>query len=449
MKLKSTSMNNKYHFPNGNTALQSLAGSFKAIKNPLSYTSIQMEKFSGTYSGFIPGKGRVIVTQDSAFINYVFRENHTNYQKAKLDTDLMAKQLGTSLLFANGDDWRRQRRLIQPAFHHAGIHKLYETVINTVNAHIANFQQGKQIDVYPLMRELSFSVLTNSLFNIDMSRKMTDELCRAFIELQAFMTRDVLQPFRRLLYPLTGEEKKLAKQWDGIRDMLKGIIARRKSDKIEYNDLLDMLLNALYEDTGEAMSEDQLISELLILLFAGHETTGSTLSWLLYLIASNHTVYEKLADAIVKTDMLDSPRNNYINAIINEGMRLYPAVWINERVAIKDDQFDGFSFPAGTSILTYIYGMHRCEAYWKDASTFNPERFLTPEGVIDKNIKNYFPFGAGPRMCVGNNFAMAEMAFVLYAIFKTFHISTTEKTPTAWPLLTLRPREVILNIKRI
>ena len=441
-------MSNKYHFPAGNTMLQSLAGSFKLIKDPIGYLSIEMEKFSGTYSGFMPDKGRVIVTQNSDFVNYVLRENHTNYKKAKLDTDVVAKQLGTSLLFVNGDDWRRQRRLIQPAFHHASIHKLYETVISTINTQIANFPQGEQIDVYPLMRKLSFSVLINSLFNIDMSSQMTDELCRAFVELQAFMTRDVLQPFRRLLYPLTGEEKKLIKQWDGIRDMLRGIVALRRADETGHNDLLDMLLNARYEDTGQGMSEEQLISELLILLFAGHETTGSTLSWLLYLIASNHQVYEKLMRTIEKTDMLDSPRDSYINAIINEGMRLYPSVWINERVALQDDQFGGFSFPAGTSILTYIYGMHRSESYWENASAFNPERFLTPEGVIDKNIKNYFPFGAGPRMCVGNNFAMAEMAFVLHAIFKTFHISTTGATPKEWPLLTLRPHEVILEIKK-
>jgi len=312
-------MSNKYRFPDGNNTFQSLAGSFKAIKDPLSYVSTEMKKFSGTYSGFMPGKGRVIVTQDSSFVNYVLRENHTNYQKAKLDTDVVAKQLGTSLLFVNGDDWRRQRRLIQPAFHHNSIHQLYETVMNTVNAYIANFPEGAQIDVYPLMRELSFSVLINSLFNIDMSRQMTDELCGAFIALQAFMAKDVLQPFRRFLYPITGEEKKLVKQWDGIRDMLRGIIAQRRVDETAHNDLLDMLLNARYEDTGQGMSEEQLISELLILLFAGHETTGSTLSWLLYLIASNPQVSEKLIATIGKIDMFDSPRDSYINAVISDG----------------------------------------------------------------------------------------------------------------------------------
>jgi len=441
-------MSTSYRFPAGNTRFKSLTQSFKAIKDPLSYVSEEMAKFSGTYSGFMPDKGQVIVTQNGDFVNYVLRENHTNYKKAKQDTEIVDKQLGSSLLFVNGDDWRRQRRLIQPAFHHNSIHQLYETVMHTVSEYSDNLPQGARVDVYPLMRELSFSVLINSLFNINMSRQMTDELSRAFTDLQTFMAKDVLQPFRRVFYPLTGEERRLVKQWDGVRIMLRGMVAQRRADETPHNDLLAMLMNARYEDTGEGMDEEQLISELLILLFAGHETTGSTLSWLLYLVAANQQVYDKLMSITAKIDMIDSPRDSYINAIINEGMRLYPSVWINERVAIKDDEFNGYTYPAGTSILTYIYGMHRYEGYWENPAVFNPERFLTPEGSIDKNIKNYFPFGAGPRMCVGNNFAMAEMAFALYAIFKTFNISVTGELPVAWPLLTLRPREVILGIKK-
>jgi len=441
-------MSTSYRFPAGNTRFKSLTQSFKAIKDPLNYVSEEMAKFSGTYSGFMPDKGQVIVTRDGDFVNHVLRENHTNYKKAKQDTEIVDKQLGSSLLFVNGDDWRRQRRLIQPAFHHNSIHQLYETVMHTVNEYAGNLPQGTRVDVYPLMRELSFSVLINSLFNINMSRQMTDELSRAFTDLQTFMAKDVLQPFRRVFYPLTGEERRLVKQWDGVRIMLRGMVAQRRADETPHNDLLAMLMNARYEDTGEGMDEEQLISELLILLFAGHETTGSTLSWLLYLVAANQQVYDKLMSITAKIDMIDSPRDSYINAIINEGMRLYPSVWINERVAIKDDEFNGYTYPAGTSILTYIYGMHRYEGYWENPAVFNPERFLTPEGSIDKNIKNYFPFGAGPRMCVGNNFAMAEMAFALYAIFKTFNISAKGDRPVAWPLLTLRPREVILGIKK-
>jgi len=441
-------MNKKYNLPHGVTRLQSLASSYKILTDPIALVTMRMKRFGGTYSAVIPGKGRVILTQDGDFVNYVLREHHTNYQKADLGTAEAVKQLASSLLFTNGDDWRRQRRLIQPAFHHGSIQQLYNTVINTINASLIGFPQADNIDVYPLMRQLSFSVLINSLFNISISKQLTDELSSAFIDIQAFMLKDIFHPFKKLMYPITGEEKKLAQQWISIRKMLKEIIDRRRADDQPHNDLLNMLLSARYEDTDEGMDDDLLMSELLVLLFAGHETTGATVSWLLYLISSDKKVLEKLTSRIAKIDILDSPRDSYINAVINEGMRLYPAVWLTERRTINDDHFNGYSYPAGTSILAYFYGMHRHNEYWEDAEKFNPERFLLPDGTINKNVKNYFPFGAGPRMCVGNNFAMAEISFILHAIFSAFDIKPTSAVPKAWPLLTMRPKEVILNIKK-
>lgn len=441
-------MNTKYNFPNGITKLRSLAKSFEVIRDPLAAVNKNMQRFSGTYTSFIPGRGKVIVTQDGDFVDYILRENHTNYQKVQLTPQLAVRQLGDSLLFANGDDWRRQRRLIQPAFHHAGIQQLYQTVIDTVNAFVDNLPEGEHTDVYPHMRELSFSVLINSLFTIDMSRSMRDDVCRAFLDLQNYILRDVFNPFQKLIYPITGTERKLSRQWDGVRNMLKGIIMRRQADKQPHNDLLNMLLGARYEDTGEGMDEDRLITELLVLLFAGHETTGATVSWLLYLIASDNQVLEKLKSRIADIDIMDAPRDSYINAVINESMRLYPAVWLTERQTINDDNFNGYSYPGGTSILAYFYGMHRDPAYWEDPEKFNPDRFLTADGTINKNVKNYFPFGAGPRMCIGNNFAMAEISFILHAVFSAFDIKPTLAIPKAWPLLTMRPRQVILNIKK-
>nr|WP_294796315.1 cytochrome P450 [uncultured Mucilaginibacter sp.] len=440
-------MSTKYNLPNGVTRLQSLASSYKILTDPIALVTMRMKRFGGTYSAVIPGKGRVIITQDGDFINYVLREHHTNYQKADLGNAEAVKQFGSSLLFTNGDDWRRQRRLIQPAFHHGSIQQLYNTVINTINESLISFPQGDNIDIYPLMRQLSFSVLINSLFNISISKQLTDELSSAFIDMQAFMLKDIFHPFKKLMYPFTGEEKKVAERWVGIRKMLKEIVDRRRADDQPHNDLLNMLLSARYEDTDEGMDDDLLISELLVLLFAGHETTGATVSWLLYLISSDKKVLEKITNRIAEIDIMDSPRDSYINAVISEGMRLYPAVWLSERLTINDDEFKGYTYPGGTSILTYLYGMHRSAAYWEDPEKFNPERFLTEEGTINKNIKNYFPFGAGPRMCIGNNFAMAEIAFILHAIFNAFQIKPTA-TPRAWPLLTMRPREVILNIKK-
>jgi cytochrome P450 len=234
-----------------------------------------------------------------------------------------------------------------------------------------------------------------------------------------------------------------------MREILREIIANRKAEIKSHNDLLDMLLNTRYEDTGEVMTEEQLIDEIHVLLFAGHETTANTLSWLLYLLASHPEVLKKLKSAIESVIIRESPKNEYINAVISEAMRLYPAAWMTERVSLKDDTFNGFSFPKGTIIIPFFYGLHRNKIYCSNESAFDPGRFISSDPLKFRKARNFFPFGAGPRMCIGNNFAMAEMAIILHEFLSRFEIFPTGKIPGMWPLITLRPRKLVLNIKRI
>ena len=148
-----------------------------------------------------------------------------------------------------------------------------------------------------------------------------------------------------------------------------------------------------------------------------------------------------------QTDVLSCPRNEYLNAAINETMRLYPAAWITDREALTDDGFGEYRYPKGTIIIPFFYGTHRDKAVWPDADTYNPSRFLDENGKAQK-FKNYFPFGAGPRLCIGNNFAMAEMAFFLHAFLNHFTIQPTGQVPKMKPLLTLRPDKVMLQVAR-
>jgi cytochrome P450 len=209
-----------------------------------------------------------------------------------------------------------------------------------------------------------------------------------------------------------------------------------------------MLLNSTYEDNGAGMDEEQMIDEILGLLFAGHETTANTLAWILYLVSRHPVIADKLKSSIGKTDILESPQNEFINAVISEGMRLYPAAWMTERVVLQDDRFNGFDIPKGTIIIPFFYGLHRNKNLWKDASDFYPDRFISTGSVVTRKIKNFFPFGAGPRMCIGNNLAMVEMSFILHELFSKFEIFPTEEIPDMWALITLRPRNLYLGIKR-
>jgi cytochrome P450 len=196
------------------------------------------------------------------------------------------------------------------------------------------------------------------------------------------------------------------------------------------------------------MSEDQLIDEILVLLFAGHETTANALSWLLYLVAGHPEVAKKLKSIVAEININECPRNAYINAVISEGMRLYPAAWMTDRVTQKDDQFGDYCFPKGTIIIPFFYGLHRNKKFWANGSIFDPERFVSGDPDKVKKLKNFFPFGTGPRMCIGNNFAITEMAYVLHLFMASYDIFPAGNVPGMWPLITLRPRNLLLKVKR-
>jgi len=438
----------KYHFPSGYSKWQSLLRSFSFLKNPIQAITGNMEKFSGTYTVELNGTGKLILTQDPDFISYVLRENHSNYQKSVLSAQTAARLFGNGLLFSNGEPWLKQRRLIQPGFHHSKIQGLYEIIIRTARDFITGFPTGEKIDVYPFIHRLSFSVLIHSLFDIDLSAQTVEALSLSFTDMQDFLMKDINQPFRRFFYPITKEEIHIQQKSESIRQILKEIIQQRRASGEEHNDLLEMLLNARFEDSGEVMKEDPLIDEILVLLFAGHETTANTLCWILYLVAANRNIQEKLKSVVDRISIYDSSKNEYMNAVINESMRLYPAAWMTDRVALKDDQFGKYSFPKGTIVIPFFFGVHRNKAYWENETTFDPERFISGDHSEAKKIKHFFPFGSGPRMCIGNNFAMAEMSFILYECMKKFTFTSTEKKPEMRPLITLRPRNLFLDVQR-
>lgn len=437
----------QYHLPHGYTLAQSIFKSVRFLANPLRFISGSMEKFSGTYSAKLPNKRTLILTQDSGFINYVLKENHSNYQKSEISSIRAAVFLGKGLLFANGEKWLRQRRLIQPGFHQKKIQELNEIVITTINAFLAEFPTGSRVDVYPLMNQLAFNVVINSLFNVDISKKDIGEISKAFTDIQDFLFKDINSPVQKFLYVVTGKERNALNKSKQIRKIIQEIIDKRVSGNKSCNDLLDMLINSRYEDTGEPMSNEQIIDEVLVLIFAGHETTANTLAWVLYLLSKDARVKEKLQERIRLKNIQESVKDEYFIAVINETMRLYPAAWMTERVAIKDDVFGNFSYPEGTIIIPFFYGLHRNKAYWNEELKFLPERFLSDNLSIIKT-KNYYPFGTGPRMCIGNSFAMAEMAFFLHAFLNQYDIAPTEYVPKLKPLITLRPSHVFLNIQK-
>lgn len=436
----------KYNLPEGYTLVQSLVRTYKQVKDPIGSMEESMARFNGTYAVNL-GSQRMIATQDPGFIDYVLKTNHKNYYKSTILTEQLGRFLGKGLLTSNGEYWLRQRRLIQPGFHPERIHALYGIIKRTVDQFLDRFPVGDRIDVYPLMNSLAFEIVINTLFSVKVPPETRNELSRFITDTQDFVIKDIRQPHKSWWFSLSGEVNKHLRKAEGARKIIRDIIRTRKDSGKKFDDLLDMLLDARYEDSGLPMEERQVIDEILILLIAGHETTANALSWTLYLLSNHRDEMDTLRAA---TEGLGAPEcvtHQRLNAVINESMRLYPPAWISDRVALHDDAYLDYTFPKDTILILFYYGLHRDPRFWDDAPAFKPGRFLRESNRKDKP-KAYYPFGAGPRLCIGNNFAMAEMTLFLQAVIQRFNISSTGEVPGIKPLVTLRPDKVILAIRR-
>jgi len=434
----------QYHFPPGYSFAATYRRALQVVRSPLETMMESVDRFGESYSVADGFTSRMILTQDPEFIDYVLRRNHKNYFKSRMVTQKLGRFIGNGLLTSNGPYWLRQRRLIQPGFHPQKVKELYQIMQTTVDKFLDRFPAGEGIDIYPLMNRLAFEVVINTLFDADLPSETITELSRHISDIQEFVIADIRQPYKSWWNEIGGPVKENRRKAERVREILRTVVQERKASGKRYNDLLDMLLDARYEDTGEAMNESQLLDEIVILFIAGHETTGNALTWTLYLLANNATELQNLRDATKDLAIGDTVVNQRVNAILNESMRLYPPAWVSDRVALEDDSFNGFTYPAGTIIALFYFGLHRSKKYWDDPLAFKPDRFLQEK----ERGKVYFPFGGGPRLCIGNNFAIAEMALFLKSFVHRFDITPTSSQPRMRALVTLRPQGVLLNVSK-
>ena len=434
-----------YKYPYKVSFFKFLFNSSEITKNPIPFHKKYFnESNEGSFSIKPFFSKQIILTKDAELAKHILQKHHKVYEKSKLQTKFLSKYIGYGLLTSTGDYWLQQRRLIQPAFHKEKINNLVAIINQTVNEQIKNLKSDDFVQLYPLMNELAFQVIAKSLFNYS-AEKHTLKRLQVIIEtLQKFIVKDIRQPHKRLWFILKGDIKHNMKLVKESRAIINNIIETRRASTEEHDDLLDMLLKAKYED-GTSMTNTQLIDEILILFVAGHETTANSLTFTLFLLASNKEELNKAKSESVNLDnntlaFETLPKLNFIKMCVEESMRLYPSAWITDRVALEDGDLGNYHIKKGTLIGISIYEMHRNTNYWEEADKFQPERFS------DENKKKtaayYMPFGAGPRLCIGNNFAMYEMMLAVNSIINKFDIETNKAEVKLNPLITLKPLDV-------
>src|SRR5690606_736908 len=265
---------------------------------------------------------------------------------------------------------------------------------------------------------------------------------------QKMLVKELRQPYLEGWFLRKRNIQKHIDLTEEARVMLRRIVDKRKSNGIRENDLLDMLLDARYED-GTPMEDEQLIDEILILFTAGHETTSNSLTFTAQLLARHPESQEKILAEIIAAEKESGSlfefiqACNYTKQVVEESMRLYPPAYFIDRVNIEEDEYDGKIVPKGTSLLFSMYEIHRHRDFWEDPEDFKPERFEDTK----RSSTAYYPFGAGPRMCIGNNFAMYEMILAVAELVKKYEISPPEYPIKIKPLITLKPDKAILKFK--
>ncbi|OHT45936.1 cytochrome P450 [Flavobacterium tructae] len=437
------SENKKYKYPNKLSIVRFFLDAEGVRRNPIPYHKRYFEQFGDSFSLQIGRSKHLILSRDNEIAQHILQKNQRNYHKSKFQSVYLSKYLGKGLLTVDGDFWLKQRRLIQPAFHKQKMNQLVENMNETIVSELKELEEEKCIDLFPVMSQLAFNVVAKSLFHLSISEEKLNRIKYIIEEVQNFLIKEIRLPHKAWWFSVSGQVAKHLELAEENNRIIQEIIDERTTSGESVNDLLQLLLETRYEDTGEGMSVKQLIDEIKILFIAGHETSANALTFTLYLLGRNPEIQQKVLDEILEieaqtenvTEQLQ--KMTYLNAVINEAMRLYPPAWITDRQNVEDDTIGAYHLKKGTLIGVSFYELHRNPKYWENPEEFIPERFL---GEQKKHSMQYFyPFGAGPRMCIGAGFAIYEMCLTVAHVVKKYVIKSETDIVQFNPLITLKP----------
>lgn len=438
--------------PRGNLLLGSLPD---YQRDPLNLFMNAALEYGGIVR-FRMGPRNIHLITDPDSIKYVLQDNNRNYHKS-VSYEKTKPMLGEGLLTSEDDFWRRQRKLAQPAFHRQRIGAFATTMTEATATMLDRWQsaaeQSQPLDIAREMMRLTLTIVGLTLFSSDVSgaaetvgRALTVALEHTNQRMQAIFDLGEKLPTR--------ENRRFAAAIQMLDRVVYGMIEQRRRSGEDTGDLLSMLLHSTDAETGESMSDRQLRDEAMTIFLAGHETTANALAWTWYLLSKHPEVARRLRAEVdqVLGDRVptieDLPRLRYTEMVLYESMRLYPPAWAIGRNSIAADEIGGCSIPPDSIIALSPYVTHRLPAYWDNPEGFDPDRF-TPERSAGRPRFAYFPFGGGPRLCIGNNFAMMEAQLVVAMVAQRYRLELVPgQIVDPEPMITLRPRNgVLMTVK--
>jgi cytochrome P450 len=417
------------------------------LQNPFLFTIGQAPRLGDFYR--IPFYFRsIFVATNLEVIKHVLQTNQKNYVKSTAYRHLRLA-LGNGLVTSEGEFWRRQRRLAQPAFYKTQLEELFKTMGTVATQFCLQLQQkahdGQTLDFTKEMMSVTADIALKTLFNSDNNSDIS-QMYRVMMDSQDYIIHRTIRPYLIPFNYINGRHRRFRKDMAWFDHQILTLIEQRRKDPDPPADLLTMLLYARDEETGESMSNRQLRDETATLFLAGHETSSNALSWTFYLLSQNPEVVKKLRLEVAtvlgdRTPTFEDLRQMpYTLQVIQEGMRLYPPAFAVGREPVEDDEILGHRIPKGSVMFISIGALHRDPRYWEKPEEFFPDHFL-PEAEKNRPRMAYMPFGAGPRMCIGNHFALMEMQLLLAMLVWRFDFEADERHPIETePLITLKPK---------
>lgn len=388
-------------------------------------------------------------------IRHVLHNNHKNYHKSPGYRPLRLLG-GMGIFTSDGELWLKQRKLYQPAFSHSSIKGYTDSVLTNTNELIANWSVASKADeavnISREMMKVTMSIISETLFSsrIDYESHLWDAISYA---LKWINERALKSPF---VFPAnwpTAKNRKFHAAVDSLNELVYGIIEAKKKDNKNPNDLLSRFM-----DPGgdlEGLNPEELRDEVMTIFIAGHETSANVLMWVFYELSRHPEVEARIFEevtALGERELVYDDLHHliYTAQVLNETMRLYPPVWHLGRMNLTEDEIGGYPIPKGSHVRMSPLVIHRHPDYWEKPDEFNPDRFYKKmeDGTYSKTELEpptpftFIPFGAGPRLCAGRNFAMMEMVLILAKLVRQFKIRPGQgKAIEMGPLMTLRPKK--------
>jgi cytochrome P450 len=430
-----------WRLPPGPAPLPVVGNVLQMRRDPLSFVR-GVQRSYGDLATFHIGRVPVLLASRPEHVRSVLVDNARAISNREFMRNLR-RTLGDGLLTTDGDFHRQQRRLVQPAFHKKRVESYASIMVGDTRELLATWQSGQRVDIARAMQELTMRIVARALFDVDVQVD-APELGQAFT--------DVIENPVGLRFSVRGLPVDLPftpyhRHMAGRRlldEFVFGLIARRRAEGRDVGDIVSMLLRA--QEDGVSMTDQQIRDQTMTLFAAGHETTANALAWTFYLLSEHERVRERVLAELAEVlagrapTVEDLPKLPYLDWVVSESMRVYPPAWTQGRFTQEEFSLEGYTFPRGTVVMVSQWVMHHRADVWGDPEVFRPERW-DPERGQKPPQGAYFPFGMGPRICIGMPFAQLEARLLLATILQRF----SPRLVAGWPVVprprvTLRPK---------